>query len=362
MPTAKTTRWLDLLAFLLNRRYPVTREEIFRNVRGYAQGLDPEDERSVQSRRRKFERDKDELRGFGINLETVALPSAEGDEPAQGYQLRPRDFYLPYLEFAKEDAPGARPYQGLKCLPITKADVELLDRATRRVAERTEFPLSAAAASARRKLEFDLPIPIDAVERVLGAPMTREGQKVMAALQRAVAEHAVVRCRYYTIGRDEETEREIEPYGLFFSWGHWYCVARARDRNALRVFRVDRVRETVPLRQGGTSFTVPHDFSIRDYLGRAPWELSADEGVTVRVRFAFPESRWVQAQCVGKVEEPLLEDGGAVLSFDVTDRNPFLRWLLTFRQHAQVIDPANVVQELDELRGRVAGLYTGEPQ
>ena len=54
MPAPKPTRWLDLVAFLLDRRYPVTREQIFAKVGGY--------DGEPESARRKFERDKDELR------------------------------------------------------------------------------------------------------------------------------------------------------------------------------------------------------------------------------------------------------------------------------------------------------------
>ncbi|MGE3527052.1 MAG: helix-turn-helix transcriptional regulator, partial [Gemmatimonadales bacterium] len=243
MPT-KPSRWLDLIAFLLQHRYPVTREEVYAQVQGYLADPVAADEKARQSARRKFERDKDELRGLGIEIETVEIPDAPGDEAALGYRLRPGNFYQPYLELEGESAPlERRPYPGLQRIRVSREDLELLDRATRRVAERGESPLAHAARSARRKLKFDLPLPMAAVERLLGAPMDDEGSRSLALLQRGAAEHVAVRCRYYAIGRDQEEPREIEPYGLFFNWGRWYCVARGRLRNALRVFRVDRMRD-----------------------------------------------------------------------------------------------------------------------
>jgi len=76
MSSSKTARWLDLIAFLLQHRYPVVREEIFRKVRGYGIDVDRADDREVESARRKFERDKDELRVLGVAIETVSLPDA----------------------------------------------------------------------------------------------------------------------------------------------------------------------------------------------------------------------------------------------------------------------------------------------
>jgi hypothetical protein len=104
---------------------------------------------------------------------------------------------------------------------------------------------------------------------------------------------------------------------------------------------------------------VPADFSVRSYVGRAPWELSQSAPVAAQVRFTFPESRWVMAQGVGEVVDDVLEDGGAVLSFAVRDAQPFLRWLLTFRGRALLLEPAAMAQELEALRRQVAALYAG---
>jgi predicted DNA-binding transcriptional regulator YafY len=356
MSSAKTARWLDLIAFLLQHRFPVTRQEIFTRVKGYTD--EPPTAAGAESARRMFERDKVELRSLGITIETVPIPEVEGDEPASGYRLAPGEFYLPYFELHQPGAAApSRPYPGLARLKVSREELDILDRATQLVAQRTESPLGRSAASARRKLEFDLPLPNAAVERVLAAPLGDEGTLSLELLQRAVAERVAVRCRYHSIGRNQEEPRVIEPYGLFFTWGRWYCVARARDRDALRVFRIDRMRDAALEKGKSAGFTVPADFSIRGYLDRAPWELSGAEPVNVRVRFAFPASRWVQAQAVGRPVEPMLDDGGAILEFRVQDAHPFLRWLLTFRRQAEVLEPASMASDLEAMRRKVASLY-----
>jgi len=361
----KTSRWLDLLAYLLQHRYPVTREQIFASVGGYETGADS-DERARESARRKFERDKDDLRALGVDIQTVAIPGAEGDEAASGYRLAPRDFYLPYLELteggeggkATGEGKGIAPY-ALRRIRVGEGDLRRLDSATRRVADHRGSPLAAAAASARRKLGFDLPLTLGRVETVLGRPLGPHGEAALAVLQRAVAERAAVSCRYFSIGRNTHEQRIIEPYGLFFSWSRWYCVARARDRDALRVFRVDRMRDAVLETGADARFTVPAGFSLRSYLGRAPWDLSDQPATPVRVRFAFPESRWVLSRGTGRAVEPVTDDFGALIEFAVRDRAPFLRWLLTFGQRASVETPDEYARELAALRRQVSALYGG---
>ena len=356
MASAKTARWLDLLAFLLQHRYPVVREEIFRKVRGYGIDVDAADDREEESARRKFERDKDELRALGIAIETVPLPGVAGDEPASAYRLRPSGFYLPYFEM-DEAGPADAPYPGLAHVRLSRPELGILDRATRRLAQRDEFPLAGAARSLRRKLAFDLPLAEAAVERVLADPLPPEAQASLGVLQQAVADRRAVRCTYYSIRRDDEAEREIEPWGLYFERSHWYCVGRARDRDAPRVFRVDRMRNAAPLADDDAAFAVPAGFDVRHYMGRQPWDLGTDPPVRVRVRFGFPQSRWVLNEGRGSVVESVLDDGGAVFDFDVRERGALLRWLLTFRGRAVILEPRDVAEELEALRTRVAALY-----
>ena len=351
----KAARWLDLIAYLLQHRFPVAREQIYEHVADYRASLEP-GETPPESLRRMFERDKDELRALGIEIETVEPSPQAGEVPVTGYRLRERSFYLPYLELVDAVRSEERPYRGLARIAVSRRDLAILDPATRRLADRTDFPLSAAAASARRKLEFDLPLSIKSVEAVLSRPLAGEGAKSLEVLQHAVAERIAVRCRYFAMGRDAEEARVIEPYGLFFNWNHWYTAARARDRNAMRVFRVDRMRDAELLSGRDASFAVPADFSIDRYVRRSPWELTEQPPTTVRVRFAFPESRWVMAQGVGKPVEQLLDDGGAILDFDVREPGPFLRWLLTFRDHVEVTSPTAIARELAALRRKVASL------
>lgn len=359
MPRDKLARWLDLIALLLSRGYPVTREEIFDKVAAYRATIKPGDQRSHNSTRRKFERDKDELRALGVTIRTREISDAEWDEPRSGYSLSDRDFYLPYLELSPHSAVADRPYQGLAQIPVTGRDLDILDRATARVAQHTESGLGSAARSARRKLAFDLPFESVEIERVLARDMSADDKSALATLQRAVADRVAVSFHYYSIARDDTAERHVEPWGLFFSWGHWYLVGRDRDRDAERVFRVDRMSGAEAGEGKAAGFQPPEDFDIRPYVGRAPWELSQTQPETVTVRFDFPESRSVLARRLGTPTTDVLDDGGAEVAFAVRDRGPFLRWLLTMSGSARVVDPQDVANDLEALRKRVLALYAG---
>jgi predicted DNA-binding transcriptional regulator YafY len=345
----KIQRWIDLLASLLARRLPVTFEELIPDVPAYAAG-----DQSPETRRRMFERDKDELRSSGIEIESLTRPGVAADEPGTAYRLKARNTYLPYLELVGEPSTD-RPYRELQQLALSATELETLDRATRALMDQRDTPFAEAAASARRKLAFDLPLTSNSVD-ILALPIPEHARQALEVLQDALIKHVAVSCRYFTMYRRAEEERELEPWGLLFQWGRWYCVARPRDRDEPRVFRVDRMRDVKRLSGASAKFSVPKGFDVRTFSRRTPWEFGTGDVKKPVVRFSFPESRWVMNRGVGRVVHQDA-DRSASIEFEVRDEEAFLRWLLSFGRRADVEQPEALKESLAELRADVAALY-----
>jgi predicted DNA-binding transcriptional regulator YafY len=357
----KTERWLNLLAFLLDHHYPVTREEILSQVDDYRADWVGADAKTRESVRRKFERDKKELKALGVAIEPIKqkVMAEHAGQEVEAYLLKPRDFYLPYLE-VRRGPKLRRParHYFLPSITLEAADLPILRRAAERVAQLADTPLGAAARSALRKLSFDNPeTDLGDAERAFVGPTSPQLDRQFALLRQGVEQRQAVRCRYYAIGRDEEADRVIEPYGLMLSWGHWYCVGGARARNAMRVFRVDRMKGVRLVEGEDGQFALPKSFAIGAYLNRAPWELSDDKPFTALVRFAFPQSRWVIGEGLGKVVKSVTDDAGAELEFEVRAPDAFVRWLLPLGAQAEVLSPPALKRRVQAARGALRKLY-----
>jgi predicted DNA-binding transcriptional regulator YafY len=61
----------------------------------------------------------------------------------------------------------------------------------------------------------------------------------------------------------EETERSVDSYGLVLHWNRWYLVGRCHLRQAMRVFRLDRILDAVVEE---SVFTRPETFDCLQYL------------------------------------------------------------------------------------------------
>lgn len=372
---SKTQRWLDLLAFLLGHRFPVSVDEIMRGVPGYAGTWESGDSTAQATTRRMFERDKDELRELGIPLETVEY--SVGGVPDQGYRLLRKDFYLPYLEIVgsgeEEDGPATGYREITRESRSLAMDVQRMElrpdeaaaslEALLRAEDLPSFPYAAEARSAFRKLAGDLQLDAFRPSPVLhlDPPRAADLDSTLRDLSEALSRRKRVRLVYHGIYRDEETEREVDPYGLVFERGHWYLVGHDHLRSGVRVLRVSRMREVHPNTRAPHTpdYEIPPDFDLDEHLGNAAWELgSPEEGeVEARVAFTFPLSLWAARNGHGELILEDAGDGTQVRGFRVRQTNPFLRWILSLEGDARILAPVALRDALLAMARRVAELH-----
>lgn len=362
----KLQRWLDLIAYLVGRRMPVPVEEVMENVPAYAERWRTEDETARATARRTFERDKDELRRFGIPLQTIRYSIHYGADHAEGYRIDRRDFYLPYLRLVSDPrggtavaaTSGARPAE----VGLTEEEAELSLDALRRAAELPSFPLARAARSAFRKLGFDLDPAVFATGVAVlfvDRPNAGELSERLARLSDALVRRKRVKFRYRGIERVQETKRDVAAYGLLFQSGHWYLVGHDALRNEVRVFRAERMDgvEVNPRKRGTPDYEVPLDFRLDAHLARTPWELGADDrSLQARVLFGFPASLWAERNGHGELVERR-PDGAQVREFEVRQPQPFLRWLLALEGDAELLSPHGLGESLRRLAADVAAAH-----
>ena len=400
MTPTKLQRWLDLIAFLVARRLPVTIEQLMEGIPSYATKWNTEDEADRAAARRMFERDKDELRKAGIPIRSITFSTNFGLEETIGYRIDRKDFYLPYLSVLRgevsgeeADEPGTKrePLEGrggtkparrersarreaspekllsrAGALDLTRREADLALESLRRVSQIPAFPLRAEARSAFRKLAFDLDPDAFAEDTpVLFAdpPGAAEVLSVLKDVSGALLDRKRLAFTYHGIHRGETTQREVKPYGLLFQGGHWYLVGHDALRNDVRVFRVARIEDVKPNPRTPNTpdFEVPAEFRLDDWTGREAWELGEPEESPVRaeVRFRFPQSLWAERNGYGeRVEEG--DDGSVVRAFEVRQADPFVRWVLSQDGEAEIVSPPELAERLRETMQRVLDAHGGE--
>lgn len=357
----KAQRWLDLIACLLGRHTPMTVDEIFRAVPAYRIDAGPDGDPAPSSVRRKFERDKDELRELGIPIDTVSFRVNYGSEVAEGYRLRPGALYLPYvriIEDAEEEA--ADPAGGDGDPTFAREELEIALEALREAAEIPGWPFVAETRSAFQKLAYDLgSVPEGPSLKRTAPPGGQELGGVLQVINDALLRRKRLEFRYHGMARGEVTDRDVAPYGLLMERGTWYLVGHDELREALRMFHVGRMESPRINASSPASpdYDIPDGFSLADYRDREAWEFGDEqEALTVRVRFAHPVSLWAERNGYGELEA-VGEDDGVVRCFEVRHARPFLCWILGLRGDARIVDPPELADELRDLAGMIGAAH-----
>lgn len=210
---AGRTERLMCLVFLLKARGKrgVTRAELREIIEDYAR-ITTED-----AFERALERDKASLREAGVVIDVVQRDAWNEDEFA--YVLGAGTLLTLPAQFDADE------------LRVLGLAAEAWERGT----------WSAMAHGALRKLE----VFGDAFAAQSAPRISMRADVHLEPLRAAIRGRHSVRFVYRRPGDDEPTERHIEPWGLLYRVGGWYCVGHDLGRAAPRVFRTSRITGTI---------------------------------------------------------------------------------------------------------------------
>jgi proteasome accessory factor B len=188
---------------------------------------------SPETMERMFERDKDELRELGIEIEVGGLDPLFEDD--QGYLIRSESFQLDSNQFENEEL-----------LYLTMAVNLWHDSA-----------LQANSKAALLKIQ-SLSGPIESNSVNLPVIRDAENSKTLATAFESVEKRFVLNFQY------KGSERSVQPYGLYTQDGFWYLVANEAD--AIKSFKLQRIEGELKKVGKESSFTKPSEFDLATFL------------------------------------------------------------------------------------------------
>lgn len=219
-------------------------------------------------------------------------------------------------------------------------------------------PFQWAYRTAMEKIITHLRINDDLVEigsslsrriRMQADPMDEQQTMVMNRIIEAVIKEETIHSLYYTMSRDKETERMIDPYYLVPRGGHLYLIGYCHEREGVRTFRINRFRQ---VELTGKRCFMEDDFDIDAYLTHVWGIQGGPQEVTFKVRFSPQVARYIKEESYES--EPIvtdLDDGSILLEVTVKGTDEFLRWMRQYGRDAELLEPQEYRQQmLEEIR------------
>jgi len=329
--TDKLIRQLSLVAFLMAERRAVTARDIKGNVEGYQ-------EMSDEAFARRFYSDRAELIGLGVPLHSQR-DEYTGEEL---YTMRSEAYFLPQLDLKDDE------------LAALQTALYLLEG---------KFAYAEPLRLALQNLALGRPgfaeAPTDTALRVevLDPEYSAELAGRLGKLEGAISKQRTVKFNYWSISRDSEEERSLNPYALFQDNGAWYVVGQDLVREDIRTFRVSRIRGDIRFAtRRERDFRLPPDFEIEPYRDRPPWQIGDIAG-EARIEVADDTAWWVE-RTYG--EHGRVEDGLFVTEY--SSPGQLASWIARQDGRASPVSPPELRREVARALRLVRDRHEGAPE
>lgn len=286
---------------------------------------------------RRLEIDVRTVRRYIVRLQDMGLPIESERGPYGAYRLR-GGYRVPPLMFS--DAEAVALTLGLLAMREFRFPVEV-----------------AAVEGALAKAERVMPPPLlqqvrslqDAISFHVSMPAVVLEPEVVVTLSLAVKQRQGVSLRYRS-GTGEETERELDPYGIVFNNGTWYASGYCHLRQDVRTFRLDRIVQ-VDLRE--RTFERPDAFDVvGQVVDTMPLVAGATE-VEVILETSLDRARQLMGSIRGALEPA---PQGVIFRRTTAQLEWVAHMLLSLPVPAQVVKPRELRTLLHAMSERAARL------
>ena len=279
---------------------------------------------------------------FGMSLRTVyrdvrALMEAGvpiGSEAGKGYFIVD-GYHLPPVMFSQDEASAI--------LLAGKLVEKMTDESVRTAFQSALMKIKSVLSDG----EKDHLESLESYVEVYRMPrmQTEFPDHFLTDIQKAMVGRKVLKLEYHST-REEETEREVEPIGMFFYSGAWHLIAWCRMRNDYRDFRADRIKS---MGETGAVFDRRTLISLQEYIHNY---MKSHEGLR-KVIIVFNKSLFQHRSYIyGFVSEEDLGDK-VRLTFLADNLDWLARWLLAYGPGVEIEQPeelkttvVNLVEEL----------------
>ncbi len=285
----------------------------------------------IQLQSKRVVKAQDIAKRFDISLRTVyrdirtleeaGIPIV--GEAGVGYSMMD-GYRLPPVMFSKEEA--------MAFLTAEKMVEKLTDISTQQSYQSAMFKVRAVLRSTEKDFLENIEEHIEVLENPY-LPQNRNETAHLQLVLKSISEKNILTIQYFANHNQEDSTRNIEPVGIYFSSGNWYLIAYCQLRQDYRNFRMDRISSLIP-----TNFFFQNEHpSLKSFLSK----ISKDKALqTVVLRVDNEAVKYIgdQKYYNGFVSQVNLGTQ-TEMTFLTASLKGISRWFLYFGDMAEIVSP-----------------------
>lgn len=252
------------------------------------------------------------------------------DYELRGYIYTKDDFELPGLWFSANEIFALLTMQKL----MDEIGVGMLNQKIAPLKAKIEHILKSAH------------INIDELHRIriLAMALRKPKMSHFQVIADALLTRKDINIVYHSRSDDVRTTRKISPQRLVHYRDNWYLDAWCHERNALRSFAVDRIKEIKSSNQSATNIS---DEELDNHFAEGYGIFSGRTINTAVLRFTPERARWIaEEQWHPKQQGDFLEDGRYELHIPYADSRELVMDILRHVPDVEVVSPQLLLNEV----------------
>jgi len=268
-------------------------------------------------------------------LEEAGIPLV--GEAGLGYSIMD-GYRLPPVMFTTEEATAF--------LTAEKLVEKLTDTTTRSSYQSAMFKIKSVLKNTEKDYLENIEAHIEVMENAY-LPHDHHENGHLQMILKSISAKEVLKIKYFSHHKQENTEREVEPVGIFYSANKWYLIAYCMMRNDYRHFRTDRISHM--------GFTGKHMEQVHPTLQSFLKKVSEEkELLTVILQVPKNKLRYFgdQKYYNGFIAQLEIHDT-VEMSFLTGSIEGFARWYLMFGDIAEIKTPQKLKDRVREIAEQI---------
>lgn len=179
-------------------------------------------------------------------------------------------------------------------------------------------------------------------------PREKNTPHTLQPILKSISEKKVISIDYFANHSQENTSRNIEPIGIFYSASYWHIIAFCQLRNAYRDFRIDRIKQITAT---SLPFKKEHP-SLKTYLKQISHERELQQ-VIILISKEVVKYLGEQKYYNGFVSQRIIKDK-IEMTFLTWSAELFARWYMMFGDQAEILSPAHLKDIVKKIAHTIA--------
>ncbi len=211
-----------------------------------------------------------------------------------------------------------------------------------------ENDLSSIFHKIKDRLPDKISLSVDELNKLLKVkpdPGVDFSDKTFKTIYNACKSNQAIELNYWSVSKNEISNRIIHPYCLQNHKNTWYLIAYCTLQKDYRTFALHRIKNIKTINE---FFKSPNTDELNKWLNSSFQLEHSNNNYKFKIEFTDIAARHIKERTWHKSEkQTTVDENTVILEFEAQNLDEVKRWVLTWGENARVIEPKILIDKIN---------------